>query len=206
MVLLIHTLRGMKLQSDEDDQEAFTEPELLAVAEQIQRQGQREAFCNSITIPVTPSTEVSVAERIENILKEYDGTVFGTKTPGCPPVRGPFGEAEINLKPGAVPIKQRMFQIQGERRETWIKLTDTLIEQGKWEDGVSAWSSPSFPVAKKEPGNNRLVVDFRAENEATIQDAHPLPLNGDILQKQGRYTLWIVLDMKDGFHQVPLKK
>ena len=117
-----------------------------------------------------------------------------------------MGEAEIILKQDAKPIKQRMFQIQGERREAWLELADKYIAQGKWEDGVSPWSSPSFPVAKKEAGNYRLVVDFRAVNEATITDGHPLPLIGDILQKQGNFKMWSVLDMKDGFHQVPLKK
>ena len=56
-----------------------------------------------------------------------------------------------------------------------MKLADELIAQEKWEDGVSAWSSPSFPVAKKEPGQYRLVADFRAFNEAKVTDAHPLP-------------------------------
>ena len=99
-----------------------------------------------------------------------------------------------------------MYQSQGERRDACIKLTDALIEQSKLEDGISPWSSTSFPVAKKEPGTYRLVVDFRAVNEATITDGHPLPLINDILQAQGKFKMGSVLDMKDGFHQVPLKK
>ena len=71
---------------------------------------------------------------------------------------------------------------------------------------MSAWSSPSFPVPKKRPGDYRLVVDYRALNAATINDAHPLPLIEDILVAQGKYRMWSVLDMKDGYHQVPLRK
>ena len=71
---------------------------------------------------------------------------------------------------------------------------------------MSAWNSPSFPVPKKDTGKYRLVVDFRAVNEATITDAHPSPLTGDILQRQGKFKMWSILDMRDGFHQVPLKK
>ena len=65
---------------------------------------------------------------------------------------------------------------------------------------------PPFPVAKKEPGTYMLVVDFRAVNEATITDGHPLPLINDILQAQDKFKMWSVLEMKDGFHQVSLKK
>ena len=51
-----------------------------------------------------------------------------------------------------------------------------------------------------------MVVDYRRLNEVTVVDSHPLPRIGDILQRQGRFQIWSVLDMKDGYHQVPLKK
>ena len=87
-----------------------------------------------------------------------------------------------------------------------MKLIDKLVDDKKVEEGVSAWSSPSFPVPKKRPGEYRLVVDYRKLNDATITDAHPLPRIEDILQRQGKCMVWSVLDMKDGYHQVPLKK
>ena len=65
-------------------------------------------------------------------------------------------------------------------------MIDKLEDEGKVEPGVSAWSSPSFPVPKKRPGEYRLVVDFRDLNDATVTDAHPLPRIEDILQKQGK--------------------
>ena len=39
----------------------------------------------------------------------------------------------------------------------------------------------------------------------TRVDAHLLPRIHDILQRQGKFKMWSVLDMKDGFHQIPLK-
>ena len=80
-----------------------------------------------------------------------------------------------------------------------------MIYDGKIEPGQGSWNSPSFPVPKKKPGTWRLVVDFRALNDATEVDAHPLPRIGEILQRQGQFKIWSVLDMKDGYHQVPLK-
>ena len=139
-------------------------------------------------------------------MEDYSDSVFCGRTTGEPPVRGPLGEAEIILKSGVTPTKQRAFSIAGERRAAWIRLTDQLLLDGKIEPGHGSWNSPSFPVPKKRPGDYRLVVDFRALNEATETDAHPLPRIEEILQRQGMFKMWSVLDMKYGYHQVPLKK
>ena len=84
---------------------------------------------------MSPFLNDGVEERRPQILEEYADTVFSGKITGSPPVRGPFGEAEINLKPGAVPVRQRPFQIVGERRTAWLKLTDELVEHGLIEPG-----------------------------------------------------------------------
>ena len=39
-----------------------------------------------------------------------------------------------------------------------------------------------------------------------MTDAHPLPRIEEILTRQGKFKVWTVLDMKDGNHQVPLRK
>ena len=48
-------------------------------------------------------------------------------------------------------------------------------------------------------------MDYRKLNEVTVTDSSPLPRIDHILQNQGQYKIWSVLDMKDGFHQVPMK-
>ena len=94
----------------------------------------------------------------------------------------------------------------GERRDAWLKLIDQLVADGKIESGSGPWLSPSFPVPKKKPGTYRLVVDYRRLNDATIVDSHPLLRIEEISQFQGQFKIWSVLDMKDGYHQVPLKE
>ena len=56
---------------------------------------------------------------------------------GIPPTRGPFGEATIEIKPGFVPVKQRPFQVVGERRDAMVKLIQQLEKEGKVEKGMS---------------------------------------------------------------------
>ena len=65
-----------------------------------------------------------------------------------------------------------------------MKLTDEILEAALVEPGVGSWNSPSFPVPKKNPGEYRLVEDFRKLNDCTVDDAHPLPRIEEILQRQ----------------------
>jgi hypothetical protein len=163
-------------------------------------------FIKGFVTSADPLPGSRVDELRAKILAEFSTTVFSGKTTGDPPIRGPLGVAEIILKSNVTPCKQRQFTITGERRDAWIRLIDQLILEGKIEPGHGSWNSPSFPVPKKRPGDYRLVVDFRALNDATEVDAHPLPRIEEILQRQGRFKIWSVLDMKDGYHQVPLKE
>ena len=174
----------------------------------IVRQGADEArsLVSSVVVAGDALKGEDVQKMRDRILEDYATTVFTTVMPKQRPVRGPFGEATIELKPGTEPARQRAFHLHGERREALNKLVEQLEVEGKLEPGAGPWSSPAFPVPKKRPGEYRLVVDYRAVNDATIADAHPLPRIEDILQRQGSFRIWSVLDMKDGYHQVPLKK
>ena len=79
-----------------------------------------------------------------------------------------------------------------------------FIERGWIEPSDSEWASPAFIVPKKEEGEWRLVVDYRGLNEQTEHDSYPLPLINTILQKQQKKRIFTVLDLKHGYHQMPL--
>jgi len=42
---------------------------------------------------------------------------------------------------------------------------------------------PKFPCAQEKSGEYRLVQEFRALHDATVDDAHPLPKIEEILQR-----------------------
>ena len=141
----------------------------------------------------------------EEVLKEFANTSLSGIYPKDPPVRGPFGAAEIWLKPNAIPVVQHPYRIGGERGRAWTELVDQALSQNKLEPSTGAWNLPTFPVAKKTPGKYRLVQDFRPLNDATVKDGHPLPRIVDILHSQGKNKMWSKLDLVDGFHQMPLR-
>ena len=76
----------------------------------------------------------------------------------------------------------------------------------------SVWCSAPFTVPKPPPADQssidawRLVADYRALNAATVPDAHPLPLIEEEIAKMAKGKLFTVLDLRHGFHQMPLRK
>jgi hypothetical protein len=142
----------------------------------------------------------------EKLLEEFGKTSLSGIYQRDPPTRGPYGEAEIWLKPDAKPVSRPPFRMYGERFEALDKLVREAQEAGKLESGVGSWNTPVFPIPKKTPGQYRLVQDLRPQNEATLKDGHPLPRIGDIVQRQGKYRVWTTMDLVDGFHQMPMKR
>ena len=52
---------------------------------------------------------------------------------------------------------------------------------------------------------HRLVIDYRKLNSITIADKYPIPNINDTLAQLGGNTFFSVIDLKSGFHQIPLK-
>ena len=84
------------------------------------------------------------------------------------------------------------------------KLLKEFIERGWIEPSDSEWASPAFFVPNKEKGEWRSVVDYRGVNEQTKHDSYSPPLIDTILQKHARKRIFTVLDLKHGYHQMPL--
>ena len=144
-----------------------------------------------------------VAELKERLINAYPRLFSGVANKN-PPDRGRFGTARIKLKPNPKIYRHREYQLQGDRAEALKKLLAEFIERGWIEPSDSEWASPAFIVPKKEKGEWRLVVDCRGLNEQTKHDSYSLPLIDTILQKQQKKRIFTVLDLKHGYHQMPL--
>ena len=136
--------------------------------------------------------------------QKYGDTFFSGKPVFPPPVRGPYGEAKIRLKQDPHVYRHREFALRGERKEAMEKILRDFIKRGWLEPCHSEWASPCFVVPKKVAGEWRLVVDYRGLNAQTQHDSYTLPLIEDMLQKQHRRRIFTVIDLKHGYHQMPL--
>ena len=79
-----------------------------------------------------------------------------------------------------------------------------FLERGWIQPSDNEWASPAFIVPKKEKGEWRLVVDYRGLNKQTVHDSYSLPPIDSILRKQQKKRIFTVLNLKHGYHQMPL--
>ena len=63
-----------------------------------------------------------------------------------------------------------------------------------------------MPKKADSKGNKRwrMVIDYRALNDKTIRDAHPLPNITEILDMLGGAKYFSIFDLASGFHQIKM--
>ena len=85
-----------------EDSDVLDGESLLELAQKLSQESVWVNFVKGFVTPHDPVESPTVEAKRKAIFAEFANTVFSGKTTGNPPVRGPMGEAEINLKPGAV--------------------------------------------------------------------------------------------------------
>lgn len=69
--------------------------------------------------------------------------------------------------------------------------------------GPTPWVSPLVIIPKKN-GEIRISVDMRVANQAITRERHPLPTVDDLIHTLNGATVFSKLDLRSGYHQVPL--
>ena len=67
------------------------------------------------------------------------------------------------------------------------------------------WSAPIIVVPKGN-GGKHLVIDYRALNKVTRKFTWPMPKVEDIFSKLNGATYLTTLDLRAGYHHIPLDK
>ena len=131
-----------------------------------------------------------------------------------PQIRCENGEAKIERIQRSRVHKQRPFYPQGTKADALRNIVERNLYVFGWLEGCmsSELCSAPFTVPKPPPADQsiihalRLVVDYRALNAATVPDAHPLPYIEEKIAKRAKGKLSSVLDLRQGFHRMPLSK
>ena len=110
---------------------------------------------------------------------------------------------KIIIDKDAMPISHRPYRISPIEAEYLKKELDKYCKLGIITPSNSPWAAPIILVKKKN-GEYRMVVDYRKLNAITKKDAYPLPRIDDLLDALGKAKVFSALDMRAGFHQVPL--
>lgn len=114
-------------------------------------------------------------------------------------------EHEIILKENTPPIRHRPYRMAPVEQEYLKQELDRLCELGIIKPASTPYTAPIILVKKKN-GDYRMVVDYRKLNAQTKVDAYPLPKIDDLIDELGNSCIFSALDLRSGFHQVPLKQ
>lgn len=102
------------------------------------------------------------------------------------------------------PIHTRNYRLPHTQKSEIDHQVNTFLQNGLIEPSMSNYNSPILLVPKKAKGKWRMCIDYRLVNKKIIADRFPLPRIDEILDGIGRTRYFSILDLFQGFHQVPL--
>jgi len=110
----------------------------------------------------------------------------------------------IDLEEGkTVPIK-KIYALSYEKLEELHRYIKQK-ENGGWIRRVKSGRASPIMFVKKKNGKLRLCADYRALNEVTKKDRHPLPLISEALDRLGGAKYFTKLDIKDAYHNLRIR-
>jgi len=111
---------------------------------------------------------------------------------------------EIKLR-DETPFTARPYRMAPSEQETAKKIIDNLLECNIIRESNSEYASPMLLVNKKDR-DARLCVNYQRLNKQTVKDSHPLPRIDDLMDRLAGGKVFISLDLKSGYYQIPLSE
>ena len=102
-----------------------------------------------------------------------------------------------------LPIRQQPRRTSPWKHDEIERQVADLLHQGRVTESSSPWSSPVVLVTKKD-GSQRLCIDYRQLNAATVKDAFPLPRVDDSLSALSGSRWFSTLDLASCYWQVAM--
>ena len=177
---------------------------------------QRETHqANSVTLKkimvetVTPDTfnpphhELSktIQYEVDTLLQEYESQFAKDETSiGTTPLH-----RHDNRHRASNPVSQNPYPITMKHYQ-WVKEEiEKLLAAKVLHSSRSSWSAPVIVVPKGD-GGKHLVIDYRAFIKVTRKFTWPMPKVEDIFSKLNGATYFTTLDLREGYHNIPLDK
>jgi len=126
------------------------------------------------------------------------------ETTTVPPHR-PNIDLGIDLEEGkTVPIK-KIYALSYDQLEELHRYIKQNENRG-WIGRVKSAIASPIMIVKEKDGKLRLCADYRALNEVTKKDRHPLPLISEALDRLGGAKYFTNLDIKDAYHNIRIRE
>ncbi|QQP52897.1 Galactose-1-phosphate uridylyltransferase [Caligus rogercresseyi] len=106
---------------------------------------------------------------------------------------------------GSSPSSSSKFRrLSPEKTKICRETLNSLLESGIIRSSSSSWASPLHFVKKKQPGQWRMVGDYRALNAKTIPDKYPLPHMNDLASRLHGSKLYSKIDLCQAYYNIPV--
>jgi hypothetical protein len=132
------------------------------------------------------------------LLDEFPAVVCASKR--LPPVSHDVVHHIVTHRP---PIASKFRKLDGEKLAAAKAEFKQLEEDDIIQRSTSPWSSPLHMVRKAD-GSWRPCGDFQRLNLVTEPDVYPLPNMLDFAAKAAGCTVFSKIDLRKGYHQIPV--
>jgi hypothetical protein len=144
-------------------------------------------------------TQSTLDPRIRSLLDEFKD-VFPEDLPdGLPPSRDV--DHRIELVPGSTPPSRPTYRMSPPELDELKKQVADLLTKGFIQPSKSPFGAPVLFVKKKD-GSQRMCIDYRALNKATVKNSYPLPRIDELLDRLQGAKYFSKIDLRSGYHQV----
>lgn len=117
-----------------------------------------------------------------------------------------FYEQTLKVKDN-IPVFTKNYRTPYTQKLEISNQTRILRENDLIEPSASSYNSAVILVPKKGKSGEkkwRMCIDYRVVNKKLIPDRFPLPRIDEIIDRLGKSRYFSIIDLKSGFHQVPL--
>ena len=151
--------------------------------------------------PQAVDLDVENAQQLSDLIDRYPD-VFANSDLDL----GSTDLVECNINTGdTAPIKQRPYRTPFLQRSVVEDHLTKLLAANIIRPSVSPWASPIVIVGKKDK-TTRMCIDFRKVNACSVPNCYPLPQIDDILASLGGAKYFSKMDLKSGYHQIPMSE
>jgi hypothetical protein len=127
------------------------------------------------------------------------------KPSGIPPSRGIGDEMRIHLVPGAEPPRPKVYRMSPAELADLKEQIEGYLKKGFIRTSHSSWAAPVL-FARKPDGSLRMCIDYRGLDALTVKDRYPIPRIDDLLDILAGSSVYTLLDMAQGFHQIRINE
>jgi hypothetical protein len=164
----------------------------------VRSQSEKKIMATSTTSAQSPATQ---QKQVYKVVEKYKD-IFTSPT-GVP--LHCQAKHSIDLIPGAPLPNGLVYRCSVLENEEIKSQIQELLQRGHVRPSSSPCGSPMM-LRKKKDGTWRLCIDYRALNKITVRNRYLIPQIDDLLDQLKGAKFFSKIDLKWGYHQVPIEQ